>query len=179
MESGSRTYQFQPNLRHDEKECPSNRQNIAWSRGDLAANRRWNIAPERLAFELLFWTGVRISGAVRLNAGMIDSTGWLEFKQQKTGGMVAVPFLAAAPAFSEPDSHLHDTIDANPRGNLPFIVTHYGSPRTVKGGTAVAFRGCTQGWHYKQNGAWLAKVTRYDPRRKRGHHSPDRRMDRA
>jgi len=108
---------------------------IAWSRDDIAMFREfWPIdKPERLALELLFWTGVRISDAVRLSVGMIDSSGWLEFKQQKTGGTVAVPFTAAAPAFSEPDSCLQDAIQANPQGSLLYIVTRYGSPRTVKG----------------------------------------------
>ncbi|MEM9148618.1 MAG: tyrosine-type recombinase/integrase, partial [Pseudomonadota bacterium] len=55
----------------------------------------------RLAFELALWIGCRRSDLVRLGRQMIDTKGWLSFRQQKTGGPVEVP-LPVLPDECEP-----------------------------------------------------------------------------
>lgn len=77
----------------------------------------WSIdTPERLAFEVIFWTGARISDAVRLGHGNVDRDGWIVFRQQKTGGEVAIPFDRALPDFAEGMegdlARLHAALDA-------------------------------------------------------------------
>lgn len=57
--------------------------------------------PQRLAMEVLFWTGARISDAIRLGPSMIDADGWLNFAQVKTGGEVSIPFDRAPPDISD------------------------------------------------------------------------------
>lgn len=57
-----------------------------WSEDEIEAFRaHWSInTPERLAFELIYWTGARISDSVRLGQGNVDRDGWIAFCQQKT-----------------------------------------------------------------------------------------------
>lgn len=64
-----------------------------WSMDQVDAFRaRWPMnSRERLAFELLFYTGARISDAVRIGPQHIDRDGWLNFTQAKTGGDVSIP----------------------------------------------------------------------------------------
>ncbi len=73
-----------------------------WTVSDIDNFRdHWPITfPQRLAFELLHWTAARSSDAVRLGLGMVDRQGWLVFRQQKTGGEVAIPFKRALPDFA-------------------------------------------------------------------------------
>ncbi|KPU84294.1 hypothetical protein JI58_04720 [Marinosulfonomonas sp. PRT-SC04] len=115
------------------RKTPSTGGHEPWNREDIAVFRtHWPIdTPERLALELLFWTGARISDAVRLGPAMIDKDGWLTFSQTKTGGQVEVPFYAPAPTFSEADEHLKDAINHAPR-HLVFMITAFGKPRSVK-----------------------------------------------
>lgn len=116
-----------------------------WTRDDIAAFReRWPYdTPQRLAMELIYWTGTRRSDAVRLGPGMIDASGWLVYTQIKTGGRVALPFTAPAPDWAEPDDHLARAIAARPDKHMTWIVTATGRPRSVK-----AF------------GAWFASAAR-------------------
>jgi len=74
-----------------------------WSPDEIAAYRaHWSIGtPQRLAFELLHWTGARVSDAVRMGEGMIDRAGWLTFRQQKTGGEVSIPLRRDPPAIAD------------------------------------------------------------------------------
>jgi integrase len=106
---------------------------IPWSRDDLAAFRgRWpSGSPERLAFELFFWTGARVCDACRMSEPMI-SEGWLSFTQEKTGGDVQIPIQAPAPEWAEPDGLLLAELAARPR-HIILMVTAYGRQRTVKG----------------------------------------------
>lgn len=111
---------------------PKTEGHAAWTRDEIAAYRaRWTYAtPQRLAFELLFWTGARRSDAVRLGPGMIDA-GWLVYTQQKTGGRVEVP-MTSAPAWAEPDDHLQRAIAAQNSRHMTWIVTASGKPRSAK-----------------------------------------------
>lgn len=105
-----------------------------WTRADVEAFRAyWPIAaPERLAFELAYWTGARVSDLCALSEAKIDAQGWITFTQQKTGFEVAIPLYAPVDAWAEPDSHLANAMQARPR-NMMLIVTAYGKARTVSG----------------------------------------------
>lgn len=102
-----------------------------WSHEDLQAFRaHWSLGtPQRLACELLQWTGARISDAVRIGPGMIRG-GVLEFRQQKTGGEVYVPWTVPIAGMEADRADLLDlTADAP---HMVFLVTAYGKPRSVK-----------------------------------------------
>lgn len=116
------------------RKTPKTDGHAPWTRDDVKQFRKYwpNESAQRLAFELMFWTGSRISDAVRFSAGMIDAEGWLEYKQQKTGGLVSVPFYAPAPDFAEPSSHLKTAIESRPEAHLVFMVTAFGKARSVK-----------------------------------------------
>lgn len=105
-----------------------------WTRDEIEAFReRWGYGTaQRLAFELIYWTGARRSDAVRLGPGMIDAQGWLVYTQQKTGGKVAVPLTCTAPAWAEPDDHLGRAMDAQTGRHMTWIVTRSGRSRSVK-----------------------------------------------
>ena len=98
-----------------------------WSMSDIAVYRKsYDInQPERLAFELLYWTGARCGDAVRLGISHVTTDGWLSFQQNKTGGQVDIPFDRALPDFAKVDAGdlqmLHDAIDAQPTKNIIFL----------------------------------------------------------
>ena len=98
----------------------------AWTREDVEKFRtRWPIGTvQRALFELLHWTGVRISDAVRIGPGMVDATGVLSFRQTKTGGVAFVPWTCALPAYAaslaDDRRIMHDAI-ACLSGHLLFI----------------------------------------------------------
>lgn len=107
-----------------------------WTKGDINRYRgHWNITtPERLAFELIYWTGARMSDAVRLGRGMVDSDGWINFSQKKTGGSVSVPFDRSVPDFCDPtDLALLQQAISSQTKHMTFIVTAYNSSRSHKG----------------------------------------------
>lgn len=127
------------------REAPKTKGHPAWTRDDIEAFRaRWDIGtPQRLAFEIIFWTGARRSDAVRLGPGMVGADGWLTYTQQKTGGRVEVPFTAPAPEWAAPEHHLAEAIAAQKSRHMTWIVTASGHPRSTK-----AF------------GAWMSKAAR-------------------
>lgn len=109
-----------------------------WSADELTKFReRWPLdTVERLAFELIFWTGARVSDAVRLGAGHVDREGWLAFRQQKTGGQVWVPYARELPEFAEALASdldlLKAAIAARPDPQFTFLHTAKGSARSPK-----------------------------------------------
>lgn len=109
-----------------------------WTQDDVEAFRNhWPLGTvERLAFELIFWTGARVSDAVRLGPGNIDRDGWLTFRQQKTGGEVWIPFRRALPVFAEPLARdlelLHRAIAARNERHMTFLHTARGASRSPK-----------------------------------------------
>ena len=111
---------------------------LPWSVEDLARFRGyWPIGTtERLAFELVFWTGARAGDAVRLSSGMVDADGWLTYSQSKTGGEVSIPWCRDLPAWAEPMmtdlSLLHEALAARKERHLTFVTTVYGNARSVK-----------------------------------------------
>jgi integrase len=111
---------------------------IPWDAGQIQQFRDyWRIGTmERLAFELIFWTGARVSDAIRLGAGNIDKEGWLTFRQQKTGGEVSIPFKRELPEFlecySDDLAKLHQSIDARNERHMTFLHTQPGASRSPK-----------------------------------------------
>lgn len=109
-----------------------------WSEDEIEAFRaHWPIGTrERLAFELIFWTGARISDAVRLGQGNVDREGWIVFRQQKTGGEVAIPFARALPNFAEDMecdlAFFHAALNARNERHLTWMTTFHGKSRSVK-----------------------------------------------
>lgn len=111
-----------------------------WQEADIQAFRdHWPLASaERLAFEVLHWTGARMSDAIALTEGMVGKDGWLTYTQGKTRNEVVLPFRASAPEFSEPDGQamLLAALDARPSRHAVLIVTSFGKPRSVKAASA-------------------------------------------
>ena len=129
-----------PTERIKRKKVPKSDGFKFWTAEDVEAFRdHWPLhTPERLALELLHWTGARMSDAVRLTEGMIGQDGWLTYKQGKTGSEVHVPFHVAAPSYSEPDGQtkLLAAMDARPTRHAVIIVTHFGTARSIKAASA-------------------------------------------
>ena len=111
---------------------------VPWEQQDILKFREhWAIGTvERLAFELIHWTGARVSDAIRMGEGNITPDGWLEFKQVKTGGKVDIPFKRELPDFAlsmADDLHmLHRAIAARTDRHLTFITTGRGAARSSK-----------------------------------------------
>jgi integrase len=109
-----------------------------WSAEEVEAFRAfWPIGTmERLAFELIFWTGARVGDAIRLGEGNVDREGWLTFRQAKTGGDVFIPFRRELPEFAEryaPDLELlQAAIIARTERHITFLYTKRGGSRSPK-----------------------------------------------
>lgn len=98
----------------------------AWTLDEVGKFRaRWPIGTtQRALFEVLFWTGARISDVVRIGPGMIDRDGVLCYRQQKTGGMAYVPWTCALPAYAAPmaaDRDMMLTSIAHLSGHMTFL----------------------------------------------------------
>ncbi len=110
----------------------------SWTQGDIDTFRKhWPIdSAPRLAFELIFWTGARISDAIRLGEGHIGRDGFLTLRQGKTGGEAYVPMSRhASPLGAQLGDDLDQlahAIQKRPKRHLTFMVTAHGSVRSVK-----------------------------------------------
>ena len=109
--------------------------------------------PARLCFELLYWTGGRISDMTHIGRGNITQDGWLSYNQIKTGGPAWVPFARQLPDFAVNKSSdlalLRDAIKASPVKHMTFVVTNRGASRSI---------GATSNWFgQKAAQAGLAK----------------------
>jgi integrase len=116
--------------------CKKTEGHTPWTNEDIARYRdHWNIdTPERLALELIYWTGARMSDAGRLGRGMVDADRWPNFTQMKTGGNVSVPFDRAIPEFCDPtdNAFLHQAVSSQTK-HMTFIVTACDASRSHKG----------------------------------------------
>lgn len=90
-----------------------------WTSADVASYRaRWQVGTrERLAMELLYWTGLRRGDVVRLGRQHIGADGMARLKTEKTGKVVSV--------FMSP---LLPLIEASPTGDLVLIAGESGRP---------------------------------------------------
>ena len=108
-----------------------------WTADEIAAYRdRWSIETvPRRAFELLHWTGSRISDAVMIGPGMIDGKGVLTYRQKKTGDMAYVPWTCPLPTHAmgaEKDRQaLHEALSHAER-HMTFLATQNGRTRSSK-----------------------------------------------
>ncbi len=114
--------------------APKATQHAPWSPDDIAAYRaHWPVdAAQRRAFELLFWTGARISDAVNLSAQMVDGDGWLTYQQAKTGGTVSIPLFRQPPRFADSADleYLRAALAVSPHDT--WLSVYNGRPRSVK-----------------------------------------------
>ncbi|WP_273689070.1 tyrosine-type recombinase/integrase [Ketogulonicigenium vulgare] len=88
-----------------------------WTQDEIAAfRRRWPMgSATRAAFELLRFSGARISDAVRLGPGMVRG-GVLTYRQVKTDGPAHIPWSCPLPDFathlSEDRAIMHQALEA-------------------------------------------------------------------
>lgn len=128
------------NPAQDVKKSPVSKSggHVHWAKDEIKTFRAfWQIGTsERLAFEIIYFTGARISDAFRLGQGNVDQDGWLVFKQQKTGGEVAIPFDRPLPDFAsgmQSDlQYLRAALDARSNKHITWITTAFGTSRSVK-----------------------------------------------
>lgn len=110
---------------------------IPWTFSDIEKyRRRWDYGTEaRVAFELQYWAGCRISDSIGLGPDNVDDDGWLVFIQKKTKSEVSVPFDRGLPRFAvaEDLEHLRRAIAAMGPRNGTFMLTENGKPRSAKG----------------------------------------------
>jgi integrase len=96
-----------------------------WTALEVEAYRaRW--APgtrQRVAMELLYWTGLRRGDAVRLGRQHIGRDGNARIKAEKTGKSLSIPMAA----------QLLDVLAKGPIGDLTFIVGENGRPLSKEG----------------------------------------------
>lgn len=108
---------------------------LPWTKDDIAAFRKhWSIdTPQRLAFELTFWTAARRNDAAVMSRRMIGPDGVLTYKQGKTKNPAHIPMFCALPAFADKESHGHlvQCLDAQ-APELMLVVTQTGKPRSPK-----------------------------------------------
>ena len=110
----------------------------SWSQSDVDVFRRhWPIeSAPRLAFELIFWTGARISDAIRLGERNVGRDGFITYRQGKTGGEAYAPFAPGvsdlADRYADDLHQLLDAIRHRPARHLAYITTAHGSMRSVK-----------------------------------------------
>lgn len=107
-----------------------------WTQAEIVAYREhWpKGTPQRIAFEVIYWTGARCVDAVTLGFQAVDADGWLRFTQAKTGGPAVMPATCRLPQWAASLSVDHQHfLDAMPNDRLLWIVTRTGAPRSVKG----------------------------------------------
>lgn len=114
------------------KPMPKTEGHKEWTHSDVLRFRKyWPLkSSQRLAFELLQWTGVRCVDAVRIGRGMVDSHGLLTFTQKKTGVEAFVPWLGPALGLEEERKYIRKLTDSSP--HLVFVTTQAGKPRSHK-----------------------------------------------
>lgn len=110
----------------------------AWTDEEIDRYRaRWKTGSvQRLCFELVYWTGARISDAVRIGPGMVGRDGVLQFIQQKTSEPAFVPWTCPLPAYAAgllPDrTAMHRALDARTELHMTFLATAQGRSRSSK-----------------------------------------------
>lgn len=134
-----------------------------WTPEDIAKFRaRWPIgtAP-RAAMELLYWTGARISDAVKIGRGNIGADGVLSFRQTKTGNPAFVPWTCAIPHFADAAERamMFDAI-APFAGHMTFLATKDGQGRSAKAlGTMIRDACAKAGINKSAHGLRKARAT--------------------
>jgi hypothetical protein len=77
-----------------------------WEEQVEAFRDRWPVgSKQRLAFEILYWSGARLSDAVEFGWQKLRD-GWLPYVQKKTGGPCTVPSPLSCPAICPTSSRI-------------------------------------------------------------------------
>lgn len=109
----------------------------AWTVAEVAKFRaHWPTGTrQRAAFELLAWSGARVSDAATLTRSHIAADGLISFRQQKTGGWAHVPWTAPLPRWALKWEGERDAVRAAVMACAGFTLleTSWGRARTVKG----------------------------------------------
>lgn len=143
--------------------APKTDGHIPWTKSEIETFRaHWPItSPQRLAFELTYWTAARRGDAARMSRRMIGDDGVLVFKQAKTGNPSHVPFSCALPDYADRDSHAHllACIEAQ-RPEMMFVVTKFGKARSPKAfGSWLAEAASTAGVRKTAHGLRKSRLT--------------------
>lgn len=95
-----------------------------WTEDEIAKfEARWDLGtPERLAFDLLLYTGQRSADVRVMAAGQLQS-GYISLRQSKTGEALDIPVHPA----------LAVSLAARDLGHLVLVTTKFGKPRSEKG----------------------------------------------
>ena len=111
--------------------CVRSEGHAEWTHEDVEAFRaHWpEDTRQRLALELLQWTGARVSDAVRLGPGMVDRDGLLAFTQEKTKKPVLLPWSAPSPYAAD---RRDLSIMTDNSGHMVWLTTIHGKPRSKK-----------------------------------------------
>lgn len=106
-----------------------------WSKEEIAQFRTFwpDGSKERVAFEVIYWTGARCSDAVSLGDTMLDDRGWLNFTQEKTNRGVTLPIRATLSPWARALTPDQDHLLKNLPTTAVWITTQHGEPRSVKG----------------------------------------------
>lgn len=118
-----------------------------WTADEIARFRaRWPIGTTpRAIFELVYFTGARISDATRIGPQHIDADGVLVIRQGKTGEAAYVPWSCALPRYaSAEDRQVMLDATAPFAGHLCFVPAKGGKPRSIKGATQMMLKACTE-----------------------------------
>ncbi|MCE8458575.1 tyrosine-type recombinase/integrase [Rhodovulum sulfidophilum] len=127
-----------PSLAVKRKPIPKTIGHPAWTDAEIDRFRaHWALGSvQRLCFELVFWTGARISDAVKIGPGMAGRDGVLQFTQKKTGEPAFVPWTCPLPAYAvrmEDDRKLlFAALEARAERHMTFLATAYGTTRSEK-----------------------------------------------
>lgn len=110
----------------------------AWTHAEIHTVREtWPIgSPQRLAFELIYWTGARVSDVVHLGPSCV-ADGFIRYTQTKTKNVASAPFSDSLPTFAHSMrrdlDHLRACLNQLPEAQGTWIMTQHGRPRSVKG----------------------------------------------
>lgn len=110
----------------------------AWTDDEIGKFRgRWQVGSvQRLCFELVFWSGARISDAVRIGPGMVGRDGVMSFTQQKTGEPAFVPWTCTLPRYAADliadRNQMHQALAARQDLHMTYLATAQGRTRSAK-----------------------------------------------
>jgi len=109
-----------------------------WTRDEIERFRAYYSpkSAQRLALELILFTGASMVDAAKLGRGCVSRDGWLSYKRQKTGATVEIPFERSLPQVFKPlESDLRQlkySIDEQSQRHMTFMVTQAGHSRSAK-----------------------------------------------
>lgn len=116
-----------------------------WTHEEIASFRaRWPIgSTPRAMFELLHYSGCRISDACHAGPQHVDADGVLIIRQSKTGDNAYVPWTCPLPPYArEEDRQMCKDAIAPFAGQLLFLPARDGRRRSVKSATQMMLKAC-------------------------------------